>query len=247
MNTFLKAALALAAVGVIAAAGVWYFVIRSDSPPPVSLESALDAISSPTSTSGTAPTATTGSTGAAASNDGDLTGQWTIVGGGSSFVGYRVQEELVGVGSTTAVGRTTAITGTLNFDGEQITAVAVTADLTKLASDKPQRDGQLRTQGIQWGTFPNATFALTSPIEISEVPETGETVTQTVKGNLTLHGVTKAIELEVQGVIKDGNLVVVGSTNIKFADYNIQKPVAQSVLSIADNGTMELQLIFKQA
>ena len=47
-----------------------------------------------------------------------------------------MQEELAGVGSTTAVGRTNGIQGNLSFDGDKITAVQVTADLTQLKSDK---------------------------------------------------------------------------------------------------------------
>jgi polyisoprenoid-binding protein YceI len=235
-------------LAIAVAAGVWYFLIRSDAPPPVSLEAALDAASS-TPAAGASSTSGTGSQGTT-SNDGSpasLNGTWNLVAGGSSFAGYRVQEELAGIGSTTAVGRTTALTGTLQFNGTQITSVEVTADLTKLTSDRSMRDGQLRTQGIQWGTYPNATFSLTSPIAISQVPAAGQTVKQTIKGNLTLHGVTKAIEMEVEGVLKDGRLVVVGSTVIQFADYNIEQPRAASVLSVDNKGTMELQLIFQHA
>ena len=91
------------------------------------------------------------------------------------------------------------------------------------------------------------TFKLTSPITISDVPAAGTSVKQSITGELTLHGVTKTITMDVEGVIQDGKLVVVGSTDIAFADYNIGKPQGASVLSIADNGTMELQLIFQHA
>lgn len=247
MNRLVKIAAAIGIFGVVAAAGVWYFVIRSDAPPPVSLQSALDAAA--TSTSNTPGSTTSGATttSATTSSDGNLTGEWTLVSDGTSFAGYRVEEELVGVGATTAVGRTTAITGTLQFDGTQITSVEVTADVTKLTSDKTMRDGQLRTQALQTNTYPTATFELTSPITIASVPDDGEVVTQTIEGNLTLHGVTNAISIEVQGVLQDGRLVVVGSTVIQFSDYDIGQPSSQSVLSIADNGIMELQLIFEQA
>ncbi len=246
---------ALAAVAaIVVAAGVWYFLIRSDAPDAVSLEAALEAAqtvsTTPTATANTSTATNTPATGSATtSNDGapaSLAGTWNLV-AGTSFAGYRVQEELVGVGSTTAVGRTTAVTGTLQYDGSQVTSVEVTADMTKLASDRSMRDGQLRNQGIEYAKFPTATFKLTSPIAISSVPATGQAVKQTINGDLTLHGVTKSITMDVEGVLKDGKLVVVGSTVIQFADYNIAKPQAGSVLSIADNGTMELQLIFQHA
>jgi polyisoprenoid-binding protein YceI len=248
-NRFLLGGALAAVAAIVVAAGVWYFLIRSDAPEEVSIEAALDAAQSTTATPSTSSTTTPAGTptGATSSNDGSLAGTWNLVGGGTSFAGYRVQEELLGIGSQTAVGRTTVVTGTLQFDGQQITSVDVIADMTKLASDKPMRDGQLRNQGIEYSKFPTSTFKLSSPITITEVPAAGTSVKQSITGSLTLHGVTKTITMDVEGVIKDGKLVVVGSTPIKFADYNIGKPQGASVLSIADNGVMEVQLIFQRA
>jgi polyisoprenoid-binding protein YceI len=248
-NRYLKGGVLAAAAAIVVAAGVWYFVIRSDAPAEVSLEAALDVAAATTPATSSTATTTTGSSGGT-SNDGapaNLSGTWNLVGGGSSFAGYRVQEQHVGIGSATAVGRTTAVTGTLQYDGKQISNVEVSADLSKLVSDKPMRDGQLRNQGIEYSKFPTATFKLTAPITISEIPAEGQSVKQNVKGDLTLHGVTKSISMDIEGVIKDGKLVVVGSTVIEFADYNIGKPQGASVLSIEDRGTMELQLIFQHA
>jgi hypothetical protein len=70
-------------------------------------------------------------------------------------------------------------------------------------------------------------------------------VTQTVTGELTLHAVTNTVEIEVEGALQDGLLVVVGSTEIQFADYAIEQPVSMSVASIADHGTMEFQIVFE--
>jgi polyisoprenoid-binding protein YceI len=253
-NRLLLGGLFAAVAAIAVAAGVYYFVIRSDAPEEVSLGAALDAArTTTTTTSTTTPSSTSSGSGASSSgNDAsasstNLTGTWNLVGGGSSFAGYRVQEQLVGIGSATAVGRTTAVSGSLQYDGKQISNVEVTADLSKLASDKPMRDGQLRNQGIEYSKFPTATFKLTSPIAIASVPEAGQAVKQTIKGDLTLHGVTKAISMDVEGVMEGNKLVVVGSTVIAFADYNIGKPQGASVLSIADEGTMELQLIFQHA
>ena len=40
-------------------------------------------------------------------------------------------------------------------------------------------------------------------------------------------------------------LIVVGGTNIAFADYGIESPKSMAVLSIDDHGTLELQLVFR--
>jgi hypothetical protein len=45
----------------------------------------------------------------------------------------------------------------------------------------------------------------------------------------------------------NGQVVVVGSTEIVFADYQIAQPTAASVLSVEDHGVIELQLVFSRA
>ena len=72
-------------------------------------------------------------------------------------------------------------------------------------------------------------------------------MTQKVNGKLTLHGVTKDISLDAQGVIEGNQVIVVGSTPILFADYSIAKPQAQAVLGVEDKGIMEFQLVFAKA
>lgn len=167
--------------------------------------------------------------------------------GASSFVGYRIDEELSTVGSATAVGRTSAIEGTLEFDGGMITAVDVTADLTQLESDDSRRDGQLRRQSLETGTYPLATFVLAEPIVVEGNPADGQPIAATAVGDLTLHGVTNRVELALEGQLTDGAVVVVGSTVITLADYDIDTPSAMLVLSVADEATMEMQLVFRRA
>jgi len=90
-----------------------------------------------------------------------------------SWVGYRAQEELVGIGGTEAVGRTPDVDGSITLAGTQITAADLTADLTTLRSDQSMRDGQLSMQGVQTAQFPTATFVLTQPIELGSIPAEG--------------------------------------------------------------------------
>ena len=40
-------------------------------------------------------------------------------------------------------------------------------------------------------------------------------------------------------------LILVGGTNIAFADYGIESPKSMAVLSMDDHGTLELQLVFR--
>ncbi len=99
-------------------------------------------------------------------------------------------------------------------------------------------------QALQSCQFPLATFDLTTPITLDSTPGNGVAVSKTVQGNLTLHGVTKPVSIDVKGQLQDGRVVIVGSTGIQFADYNMSRPQSLFVVSLDDHGIMEFQLIF---
>ncbi len=235
------------AVLVIGGFSLWYFVLRDDAPAKVSTDAALDALASrtPATSDGTpAATSTAGQSPSGAPTG--IAGNWTIDAALGSFVGYRVQEELAGIGGTTAVGRTSGVTGSVAIADGKASAATITADMTKLKSQESLRDGQLRNQGIEYSKFPTATFALSTTDIPSDLVD-GKTVSLTLKGSLTLHGVTKEIEMPVEVTLKDGVLVVVGETQIQFEDYAIKKPTAAKVVGMEDHGAMEVQLFFKKS
>ena len=232
-NKTLLTGIAAAAVGLLAIGGGLLLLLGSSEPASVDLDRAVAAAERAQRT-----IATTTSSG--------LEGTWTLVDDGTSFVGYRVQEELAGIGATTAVGRTTAVAGSLTFDGDEITAVSIEADVSQLQSDQSRRDMALRQQALETAKYTEATFALTDPIALEDTPAEGELVAATATGTLTLHGVSREVEIPLQGQIAGGRVVVVGSTEVVFADYGIAQPRAAAVLSVADRATLELQLVFER-
>jgi polyisoprenoid-binding protein YceI len=248
--------LVLVVTTAIAAGGLFYLFGRS-TPAAVSLTAASSpaatASASASATESAAATATAeGTTDGTAT--GDLSGTWTVntsIGSfadfTSSFVGYRVEEELANVGAATAVGRTPSVSGTLVLNGTTITGVSIEADLSTLQSDNDMRDGQLRRQALETSTYPKATFVLTQPIELDGLPADGQTISITATGDLTIHGVTRSVEIPLEAKLSDGVVTVVGSTTIRFADYGMSSPQSMMVLSIADEGVMELQLQFTKA
>jgi len=229
----------LAALLLLGGYGLWYLFLRPAGPAAVGA-TAL-------------PEASTGTVASAAPLTGGVDGTWkvdpSVTGsdGSSSFVGYRVQEELAGFGANTAVGRTSGVSGSLTIAGTQVTDASFEADLTGLTSDDRNRDRQLGNQGIETNQFPTATFKLTSPIALGSIPADGQEISATAAGQLTLHGVTKDVQIPLKAKLSGNVIVVSGSLPIAFADYNIQKPESFKVLSIEDTGTMELQLFFTKS
>jgi polyisoprenoid-binding protein YceI len=229
--------------GVAAIAGLSYLFLRGAPPAAVSLD--------PTSSQPAASIAALPS-GAASSLSAGLDGTWSIdasIGSfadfSSSWVGYRVDETLAGNRANTAVGRTPDVSGTLTLAGTQITTVEVTANVQTLRSDDDRRDGQLQRQALETSQFPTATFKLTTPIELGSVPTDGQAITATATGELTLHGVTKTVQVPIQAELSGDVVTVAGSIDIQFADFDIAQPTSFAVLSIEDHGTMELQLHFR--
>ena len=164
----------------------------------------------------------------------------------STWAGYQVKEQFAGIGGHTAVGRTPNVTGSMTLTGGSIGDVQITADLTALKSDDARRDGELGDLGIQTNTFPSAVFKTTQPVVLT-LPAEGKIVSATANGTLTLHGVTKPIQIGLEAQRQGGIVAVSGSTNIVFADYGFQGPTSLVVVSVEDHGIMEMHLLFTHA
>jgi polyisoprenoid-binding protein YceI len=204
----------------------------------------------------------------AATNDGSVTspadagtattptsfdGSWTIDtstgsldDGSATFAGYRIDEELGGIGTNTAVGRTQNVQGTMTIAGTSVTQLSVTVDMASLRSDDERRDGQLASRGLETARFPTATFDLVEPITLEAAPEQGGSVSATAVGDLTLHGVTQRVEVPVDAQWTGEHIEVAGSLDIALADHDIEPPTGFLVLSIEDTGTVELHLLFRR-
>ncbi|MCY3603006.1 MAG: YceI family protein [Chloroflexi bacterium] len=252
----------VAAVAVIAVAIflIYWFVIRDDSPPAVDLQEAVSTVEeatpdatpapspSPAATATEAATAATAATAPASQAEaGGVDGTWTLSGQGESFVGYRVEEELATIGYKEAVGRSPTIDATITIAGGQLTGVTVTADLRDLKSDDSRRDGAIRNQALESNQFPMATFELTEPLAVPDGLAAGEPISVEANGTLTLHGVTRDVTIPIEAELANGVLVLVGSLPIVFADYDIAQPRSPILVSIEDNGVMELQLFLERA
>ncbi len=79
------------------------------------------------------------------------------------------------------------------------------------------------------------------------MPGEGETIAATAVGDFTLHGVTRSVAVPIEGVLTDGFVVIVGSLDVAFADYDIVPPTGMIVLSVEDHGIIEFQLVFAPA
>jgi polyisoprenoid-binding protein YceI len=177
--------------------------------------------------------------GAPAANGADEGGaeRWRPLAGQGTFVGYRVNEEYLGVGVRAAVGRTSAVTGTVTVDGDRVEAADLTADMRRVVSDQSRRDDTLRYRGIETDRYPTSRFALASPFALDA--RAGQ-----AKGTLTLHGRRASIDVAVRGQrVAGGRLELVGSAPIEFARFGIDPPSVAGIVSVRDHGVLEFRLV----
>lgn len=163
-----------------------------------------------------------------------------------TFVGFRIDEELSSVGNTTAVARTPAVTGELVLDDTTLASGSFIADMTEMTSDRSQRNGAIQ-RALNTSENPNATFELTEPVDLGEIPPAGEAIDVEVTGDLTVNGTTVSDTFQLQGgVTAQDLLVVTGSFDVPLADVGVQAPSAPLVVGVADVATVEFQLFLQR-
>lgn len=229
----------------IVAAGAWYFLIREVAPVEVDSVEAAAARSEATAEAGAETSVVPSDIGGIWNvdttvgqfNDGCLTDVCS-----STFAGFRIDEVLSGIGDKTVVGRTPGVEGQILVEGTTVTGGQFIVDMTGLITDSGARTGAIRSQAIETDAFPTATFELTSSLDFGEVPGGDEQVTVTAAGNLTVHGVTRAVEMPLTAELQNGVIVVFGQLELALADYGIDTPSAPIVVSVDDTAVLELQL-----
>ena len=161
-----------------------------------------------------------------------------------SFAGYRVVEVLAGgVDESTAVGRTAAVTGSIELRGTALVAATVEVEMATLRTDNSHRDSHAR-QSLNTQEFPLATFTLTEPLELPPGIFEGERFSGSAAGDLTIMGVTNRAVFDLEAQLVGDTIVAVGSTEVVFSDYGVTAPTSRAVISVEDHGIMEFQLFF---
>ena len=215
---------AVLAIGAVAGPWVYINLIKEDAPDQLRLEPAPQTVVETTIADITSA----------------IDGTWAIA--TDSIVGYRVKEVIVAQ-STEGVGRTSAVKGTLNIAGEQVTEAEFSVDMTTLKSDSSRRDKQVNTRILDTATYPTATFTLKQPITLTPEALAGSDLTTQATGTLTLRGVTKDIELTLIARLANDVIEVNGSIEIIFADWSIPDPSISAIV-VEDRGQLEFLLRF---
>ncbi|MGI9622237.1 MAG: YceI family protein, partial [Acidimicrobiales bacterium] len=156
----------------------------------------------------------------------------------TTFVGFRIDEELASIGAKTVVGRSPGVSGSMEIEGTTIVSTEILVDMTQLITDSSSRTGAIRRQAIETDVFPEASFVLTEAVELGALPGPEEPIDVDATGELTIHGVTRTETIPLTAELVGDVIVVFGQLGpILLADYEIDEPQAAVVLSVEDNAT----------
>ncbi len=168
-----------------------------------------------------------------------VAGQWQV--GPGSQVGYRVKETLFGQ-STTAVGRTKDVTGSMSVTPTTVTAASFTAQMTSVTSDQGGRDSEFRGRIMNVDQYPTASFTMTAPLALGRPPAAAQTKQYTVTGKLTLHGHTRTVTVTLEAKRSGETIALGGAIPVHFKDYGISNP-SGGPASVGSDGSLEVLLV----
>lgn len=170
---------------------------------------------------------------------GPLSGTWHV--GPGSLVGFRVQETSIGI-SSTVVGRTDGVTGTVLVSANRITAATFRVDLATIkvnGKTEAAFDASLDTTA-----HPYATFALTKTVALNQDFATGAMEVAAVRGELTMRGNPRQVTFTVSTRRDGDDVEVAGSISVQFSRWEIQAPKGYGFLgSLANHGVAEFLLV----
>ena len=232
---------------------LWYFVFRDTSPADVNSQAAKEARDEALSEAGTSEVQSLDGIWIIDTEIGEFNDACLTEVCGSSFVGFRIDEELVGIGGKTVVGRTPDISAQFTINGSEIVSSSegnrpiVTVDMTTLITDDASRNNAIKRQAIETSKFPEASLVITESIDFSSATDLEAGFTTEILVDLTIHGVTQQETIEVTASFDGSRILVFGNLGpILLSDYEIEKPRSAVVLSVEDNALMEFQLFFKK-
>ena len=232
-------AAAVVAVAVLGAGGAYVYFFSGLRTAPSALTLPTPSPAASASASATAsPTATTSGS-----------GSWTVTSG--SVAGYRVTEQFAGQSSShEAVARTSDVSGQIAISESggaiEMTSAKITVELTSLASvdsvagfNVTNRD-RIVQRALDTGSYPTAVFQA-SNVSIPASAANGQTVTLSVPGQLTVHGVTKNVTATLQLRVTGSSAQIAGKIPTNMGEFGISPPAAPFV-TVQPGVTIEVSL-----
>lgn len=149
------------------------------------------------------------------------------------------------------MGRTSTVNGNVTIEpdgtGVRVSKAVFEADLTQLQSDDGRRDNRIKSVGVESDRFPTATFTPTAPVSVGADALTGTTVDVSLSGDLTIHGVAKAVTIGGQARLNGDRIEIVAALTFPFSDFGMTPPSVGGFVQAQNDATLEILLSLAKA
>ena len=138
-----------------------------------------------------------------------------------------------------AIMRTTALSGEVHLDGRPS---IVEIDLHQLTSDQSRRDLYVRVSPNMFREHPTAVFTIKDVRPLPRSFVDGKEVTAQLDGLLSIRGVEVPLSFDIEAR-DDGDVIfVLGRTSFVWADFGMDTPATDVLLSVDDEVRVEVLL-----
>ncbi|MHA2788955.1 YceI family protein [Corynebacterium sp. S7] len=178
----------------------------------------------------------------------EVDGEWDVSaapGPNSSSAGFTFYEVLPAERKVTS-GSTTGVSGNVTIEGGQVKAGEIVVDMTNIVTDRDVRDVNVRQKILHTDQYPESSFVLTKPADVSNLPDDGTAGSVELTGDLTIHGTTKEITQTFDVVRSGRDIIVAGNIPINRNDYGVESPEFVAA-KIAEEGEVNLRINLAQA
>jgi polyisoprenoid-binding protein YceI len=121
-----------------------------------------------------------------------------------------------------------------------MTTALVVVDTGSIATEESARDAYFR-RALDTSTFPEASFKLTEPLDVSALATAVQAVHLDAVGTLTFHGVSQPVTASLDVQRTAAGVEVVGSVPVVLEDYGLSAPELGFV-TVEPQGTVEMLL-----
>lgn len=161
---------------------------------------------------------------------------------------FRIDEALLG-DLKTVVGTTDQVAGEMLVDwadpaNSQLGLIRV--NVRTLSTDNEFRNRALRGQVLE-ADRDEFEFADFIPVELLQLPSSiaiGDSVDFQIRGNLTVHGVTREVIFDATlTIISNSHIEVNAQVTVRYQDFDITIPEAPGVANVSDEVQLEVNFV----
>ncbi|HHU67161.1 YceI family protein [Corynebacterium sp.] len=177
----------------------------------------------------------------------DVNGEWHVAqyrGKNTTSVGFTFYELLPSDRRSTS-GSTQAVEGWATVEAGTLKAGEIVVDMAQISTDNERRDINVRNKIFHTNEYPTATFSITEPADLSEVPGNGTPGKVTLTGEMEIRGETRPLVHEFD-VLRDGDrIIVAGDVLVNRNEYGVESPEFVAA-KIDDTGELNIRLALEK-